>query len=249
MSDTPNNIQRDQIFADPIANLEKFAFDQKVVDVFPDMIRRSVPGYTTILHMIGQLASRYAQSGTRCYDLGCSLGAATLAMRHAISQRDTTIVGVDNSSAMLARCRQVIDADAADVPVELVESNIQSVDIKNASICVSNFTLQFVPLEERQPLLEKIFHGMTSGGVLVLSEKISFEDQSYNNLMRDLHHQFKRLNGYSELEIAQKRDAIENVLIPQTLDSHTAALQEAGFSGTNVWFQCFNFCSLVAFKH
>ena len=247
MHDNSKN-HRDTLFADPMAEVSDFVFDQRVVDIFPDMIKRSVPGYSTILHMIGQLSAKYVQSGSHCYDLGCSLGAATLAMRHSISALDTKIIGVDNSKDMLKRCQQVIDADAAETPIELIEANIQEVNIEKASVVVLNFTLQFVPLDERKTLLKKIYEGMLPGGILILSEKLRFDDNHHNQLMIELHHHFKRANGYSDLEIAQKREAIEDVLVPETLQEHTDRLTKIGFKGVDLWFQCFNFSSLIAFK-
>lgn len=238
----------DTLYANPLEQVAQFAFDARVVDVFPDMIKRSVPGYATIINMIGSLAERYAQSDSRCYDLGCSLGAATLAMRHSIRAAGCQIIGVDNSAAMLARCAQLMDADASDVPVELVQANIQDVDIHNASVAVLNFTLQFIPVQERLGVLNKIAAGLRPNGVLILSEKLAFEDATHQQLMIDLHHNFKRANGYSDLEIAQKRAAIENYLIPETLASHRQRLREAGFHSVDVWFQCFNFASIIAIK-
>ncbi len=238
----------DTIYANPLADVSRFAFDQRVVDVFPDMIKRSVPGYATIINMIGTLAERYAQSGSNCYDLGCSLGAASLAMRHKINASDCKIIGVDNSSAMLKRCQQVMEADTGDIPVELIEAQIQGVAIDNASVVVLNFTLQFIPVEERLDVLKNIWQGLRPGGVLILSEKLAFEDASHEQLMIDLHHNFKRANGYSDLEIAQKRSAIENYLIPETLAVHRRRLRDAGFHSVDIWFQCFNFASIIALK-
>lgn len=238
----------DQIYANPLDQIEQFAFDHQVVNVFPDMIKRSVPGYPTIINMIGNLAERYVTSGTNCYDLGCSLGAATLAMRHKIRATDCQIIGVDCSEAMLERCQQVIDADSAEIPVQLINSTLQTCDIKNASMAVLNFTLQFIPVAERLHQLEKIAQGLNNGGVLILSEKIAFEEPLHHQLMIDLHHNFKRSNGYSDLEIAQKRQAIENYLIPETLKTHKERLRLAGFASADVWFQCFNFASIIAIK-
>lgn len=238
----------DTIYANPLADVSRFAFDQRVVDVFPDMIKRSVPGYATIINMIGSLAERYAQSGSNCYDLGCSLGAASLAMRHKINATDCKIIGVDNSSAMLKRCQQVMEADTGELPVELVEAQIQDVAINNASVVVLNFTLQFIPVDERLDVLKNIWRGLRPKGVLILSEKLAFEDASHEQLMIDLHHNFKRANGYSDLEIAQKRSAIENYLIPETLAVHRQRLRDAGFHSVDIWFQCFNFASIIALK-
>lgn len=240
--------ENDRIYADPLAEIKQFAFDQTVVDVFPDMIKRSVPGYATIINMIGNLAERYARANSRCYDLGCSLGAATLAMRHRIQAADCRIVGVDSSSAMIGRCRQIIAADSGEIDVELVCANLQDVEIFHASMVVLNFTLQFIPIEQRLAVLTQVYSGLLPGGVLILSEKVAFGDAPHQQLMIELHHNFKRANGYSELEIAQKRSAIENVLIPETLDAHRQRLREAGFNSVDVWFQCFNFASLIAIK-
>jgi tRNA (cmo5U34)-methyltransferase len=159
--------------------------------------------------MIGDLTEVYAQANSNCYDLGCSLGAATLAMRHAIKQENCKIIGVDNSPAMIARCRELIALDlaqsisTASVPVELIEINLEEIDLKNASVVVLNFTLQFIDKEKRIAILQKIMAGLNPGGVLILSEKIAFDDQPHQQLMTELHHNFKRANGYSELEIAQ----------------------------------------------
>ncbi len=240
--------QADTIYANPLSEVSRFAFDQRVVDVFPDMIKRSVPGYATIINMIGNLAERYVKADSNCYDLGCSLGAATLAMRHRIQAANCKIIGVDNSAAMVARCQQVIAADSGEVTVELVESAIQAIKIDNASMAVLNFTLQFIVTDERLDVLRNIRNGLNTGGVLILSEKVAFDDEPHQQLMTELHHNFKRANGYSDLEIAQKRSAIEDYLIPETLDVHRQRLRDAGFSSVDVWFQCFNFASIIAIK-
>jgi tRNA (cmo5U34)-methyltransferase len=169
-------------------------------------------------------------------------------MRHRIQAADCKIIGVDNSAAMIARCQQVIAADSGEVPVELVEAQIQDVVLHNASMAVLNFTLQFIPVEERLEMLRNICAGLNSGGVLIISEKVAFDDEPHQHLMTELHHNFKRANGYSDLEIAQKRAAIENYLIPETLDAHRQRLRQAGFNSVDVWFQCFNFASLIAIK-
>lgn len=238
----------DRLYAQPHEEVTGFRFDERVVAVFPDMIKRSVPGYSTIIHMIGQIAERYAQTSTNLYDLGCSLGAATLSMRHRIAAADTRIVAVDNSPDMIERCRTVLAADSGEVPVQLVCTNLQDVVIEQASVSVLNFTLQFIPLAEREALLQRIARGTVTGGVLILSEKIAFEDTEHQTLMTELHHNFKRANGYSDLEIAQKRTALENVLIPETLKTHQQRLLQAGFRSVDCWFQCFNFVSIIAFK-
>ena len=139
----PNSLT-DKLYANPLLEVSAFAFDETVVNVFPDMIKRSVPGYATIINMIGNLAERYAQPDSFCYDLGCSLGAATLAMRHRIQAANCSIIGVDNSAAMITRCQQVIAADSAEIDVALYCADLCEFPIKDASVTVLNFTLQFI---------------------------------------------------------------------------------------------------------
>ncbi len=225
-----------------------FAFDDSVARVFPDMIKRSVPGYTTIIAMTGLMAGRYSQAGSRLYDLGCSLGASTLAMRQHVHHSNCEIISVDNSSSMLARCQGIIATDAHALPVRLVCADLQDIAIDDASVVVLNFTLQFLPLAERESVIQRICEGLRPGGILVLSEKVRFEDPHLDELNIDLHHQFKRANGYSDMEVARKRQALENVLLPETLGDHRRRIANAGFSSCDVWFQCFNFASLIALK-
>lgn len=238
----------DKLFANPLATIEDFRFDDSVAAVFPDMIRRSVPGYQAIISMIGELAGRYAQPGSNCYDLGSSLGAATLAMRHGIKAEGCKLVSIDTSAAMLERAEAFIQQDAADLPVELRCEDISDSDIADASVVVLNFTLQFIPVAQRAPLINKIHAGLRPGGVLILSEKVCFEDPQHQALMTELHHNFKRANGYSDLEIAQKRSALEKVLVPESLATHQQRFRAAGFASADVWFQCLNFASMLAIK-
>ncbi|HET8800726.1 MAG TPA: carboxy-S-adenosyl-L-methionine synthase CmoA [Marinobacter sp.] len=227
---------------------EDFRFDASVARVFPDMIRRSVPGYTTIIPMIEVITEQYVQPGSNCYDLGCSLGASTLAMRHGIAHEDCALIGVDNSAAMIERCEHYIALDDHPLPVTLRCEDIRMTELDNASVTTLNFTLQFVAPEQRNALLARIAAVTRPGGVLILSEKLHFEDDGEEAIQTRLHHEFKRANGYSDLEISQKRSAIEQVLIPETLASHQARLREAGFDQVLVWYQCFNFVSMLAIK-
>ena len=239
----------DKLFAEPLKQIDQFTFNKAVVDVFPDMIKRSVPGYTTIIGMIGDLAERFTQPNTRCYDLGCSLGAASLAMRRRIGVDGCEIIAIDNSRAMIEQCQKLIARDHGATTVEVRCQDILDVDIHNASIVVLNFTLQFIAKEHRGPILRKIYQGLNPGGVLIMSEKVAFADDSHHSLMIDLYHSFKKVNGYSDLEISQKREALENVLMPETLDQHRLRLKQSGFNDADVWFQCFNFASLIAQKN
>lgn len=240
----------DRLFARPLAEVPDFTFNEDVARVFPDMIKRSVPGYPTIIENIGVLATRFAQAGTPLYDLGCSLGAVTQALRRHVRTDGCRVIAVDNSSAMLERCREYLHVQDSMfqelLPVETVEADILALDLRPTSLVAMNFTLQFIPREHRLDLLGRIRRALVPGGALILSEKLRFEDTEEQALLNDLHIDFKRANGYSELEIAQKRSAIENVMKPDSLEEHRERLAAAGFRKVVPWFQCLNFCSLIA---
>lgn len=241
-------MKTDNIFSTPQARTD-FVFDDKVASVFSDMINRSVPGYATILSMIGVLAARFCAPGTRIYDLGCSLGGASLAMAHQIAHKNYELLAIDNSPAMTSRLEsQLTSPLSGDLPITVSCADICDIEINNASVVVLNFTLQFIAPEKRDALVKKIANGLRPGGILILSEKIRFPAEPLNDLFIDLYHEFKQAQGYSALEVAQKRAALENVLIPETIDAHKQRLHNAGFSSCDVWFQCFNFCSMVAVR-
>lgn len=239
--------KHDSLYANPLDKMVDFRFDERVVDVFPDMIQRSVPGYGTLISTIGIMAAHYAQADSNCYDLGCSLGAVTLSLRQRIKQ-PCRIIALDNSPAMIARARKIIALDNHPLPVDVQLADIQQCAIANASVVVMNFTLQFIPITDRLALISKIYQGLKPGGVLILSEKLAFEDPHSQQFHTEIHHDFKRANGYSDMEVSQKRSALENVLLAETLMTHQNRLQTVGFNRSNVWFQCFNFASLIAFK-
>jgi tRNA (cmo5U34)-methyltransferase len=149
---------------------------------------------------------------------------------------------------MVERCRLHVNAYRSDTPVEVIEADIRSAEIKDASVVVLNFTLQFLSPNDRYALIERIYAGLRPGGILIVSEKFIFSDSDAHELLIDLHHDFKRANGYSELEISQKRSAIENVMQPDSISAHKQRFKQIGFSSYEVWFQCFNFGSMFAIK-
>ena len=244
-----NNVPPD---SDQIYAIEQpatpFKFDHKVAAVFPDMIKRSVPGYKEIIQVIQQLAEKYITQNSNAYDLGCSLGAASLALSYGTKSTGVKIIGIDNSEAMINRCTSNIQSFKLRTPIELMQADLQQVKIENASMVVLNYTLQFIPQSMRETVLKNIYQGMNKNGVLILSEKTVFEDPQINRLMIDLHHQFKRDNGYSELEISQKRNALETVLVPESKSVHINRLQEVGFSHASSLQQRLNFVSFIAIK-
>ncbi|HIE54147.1 MAG TPA: carboxy-S-adenosyl-L-methionine synthase CmoA [Chromatiaceae bacterium] len=240
-----NPSERDRLYADPRDEIERFVFDERVAAVFGDMIVRSVPGYATIAAMTGILARQHAVPGSRIYDLGCSLGAATAVMATSLEANQCDFIAVDKAPAMLERAREQFLARRLS-GIRLICADIRDVVIERASVVVLNFTLQFLPVVERLTLLKRIRQGMLPGGVLILSEKIAGDSEEQEQLLVELHEAFKLANGYSELEIAQKRAALEQVMLPEPVDIHRQRLDRAGFGRVDLWFQCFNFVSFLA---
>ncbi len=238
----------DDIFTRPQTQGAPFVFDDRVAEVFPDMVRRSIPGYYDVLEMTTLFAGRFAQPNSNYYDLGCSLGASTWAMDRGIRQPDARLIGVDNSPAMIRRCHTLLKERIKSGTLHLLCADVLDVTIANAAMVVLNYTLQFVPGEHRAELMQRIFHGLKPGGALLLSEKVRFEDERVQNFQVDFYHAFKRFNGYSQMEISRKRNALENVLVPDTIETHLQRLRQAGFRSVHLWFQYFNFVSLVALK-
>ena len=248
----------DNLYATPDINLVDFAFDQRVVDVFPDMIRRSVPAYETIVPLAALVAARSippsaladsASAGGAIYDLGCSRGATTAALL-TYAPENTQVIGVDNSPQMIAAATDGIAAltsTSAAARVEWRCEDIQNTQIKDAAAVVMTYTLQFVPPPQRDALLTRILHGLKPGAPFVYAEKVVLDDAPTQDWAANLHHEFKRANGYSELEVAQKRSAIEKVMIPEAVATHLARLNRLGFERSNLWFQCLNWAAFIGY--
>ena len=239
---------RDAIFSTPLDRVARFSFDEQVVACFPDMIRRSVPGYGQILGMLSLIAQRHLRHGAHVYDLGCSLGASGLALAGTLPEDAFRYTGVDLSPAMVERARQTFADECPKHSLQVTEADIRQLDYQPSGMVILNFTLQFLPPEDRDALLARLFEALEPGGVLILSEKTIDADERDNAWRVERYHDFKRANGYSEMEISQKRTALENVLVPDTLDALHGRLAQAGFPRSVTWFQYLNFASLIAFK-
>ena len=230
---------RDRLFDTP-RQLADFAFDESVAAVFPDMIRRSVPGYETVVALTGMIAARHLTENGRCYDLGCSLGASTQAVLNVVGEIPCEIFAVDGSAAMLDEARRM---GGGEKRVRWIHADVREVEIEDAQVVILNYVLQFLPPPDRLPLLRRIRAGLMEGGVLIVSEKLAG-----TGYFDELHLDFKRANGYSELEISQKRAALEDVMRIDTERDHLKRLERAGFAGSEVWFRCLNWASFVAWS-
>lgn len=241
-------MDKDQIFHDTNCESGSFEFNESVARVFPDMLRRSIPGYEASIEAIGMLVRQYVKPNTNCYDLGCSLGESTLAIRRNIRIPACEILAIDSAPAMVERCRTTVDTDQSETPVTVIEGDIRDIEIENASIVIMNYTLQFLPIADRQALISRIYSGMVSGGMFLLSEKVSNEDPVVDSLLTHFHHKFKRAHAYSDLEIARKRTALENILIPETEGTHIERLEYTGFKNPSVWLKHINFVSIMSLR-
>ena len=241
-----NNCE-DKLFAQQFSKVKAFAFDEQVAEVFADMIKRSVPGYDSILKSIAMFCMQYAQENSNIYDLGCSLGAVAITAAQVTADKNCHILAVDTSESMLEKCQNIVDSKNLRNRIELLHQDINTLSIKNASVVVSNFTLQFLPKQQRLAVIQMIFQGLNSGGIFILSEKFK-GTQTTDKFLIEHYHAYKKINGYSNKEIQQKRQALKDVLIPDSILEIEDRLKTAGFTQIHKWFQCFNFASFVAIK-
>jgi tRNA (cmo5U34)-methyltransferase len=240
--------EKDRLFANPKSEIDAFDFGEETAEVFDDMLERSVPLYRELQRMTGELANEFAVSGTQVYDLGCSTGI-TLQTLCATVEKEVSFIGVDFSRAMLDKARHNLTRLDIRRDCRFEEADLNTgVGIENASVVVLNLTLQFVRPLYRDRLINDIASGLVDNGCLILVEKVLSNDSLFNRTFVRLHHEMKRRNGYSELEIAQKREALENVLIPYRAEENIELLKKNGFRHADVFFKWYNFCGLLGIK-
>ncbi len=239
---------KDRIYASKQDKIEKFVFNDKVASVFSDMIQRSVPGYTALNQLLPIVANQFIQENSNVYDLGCSLGEASISIANTTTCSNVNIYAVDNSIAMIRQLQsRLIELNLAS-SIKVIARDLAEIKICNGSFAILNYTLQFIDQSKRDALINKICSGLNKQGALLLSEKITYEDKVEDLLMQQLHETFKRKNDYSELEISQKREALENVLVRDTHEQHIKRLKKSGFSKVIVLSKYLNFVSYLAIK-
>lgn len=242
--------KRDAIFNNPIPVIKGFQFNEQVAEVFDDMVSRSVPFYDEIHKIILDIAGRLDLDGKRIYDIGCSTGT-TISILDAFlkKEKDATaqFVGIDNSAPMLKKCQTKLSKKKIS-NVELIQGNAEDQKLAKSGMVIMNYTLQFIPVKNRLDILKRIYRSLEKGGVFIYAEKIKAENKAVNELLIDLYYDFKRRNGYSEMEIAQKREALENVLIPHTPEDQLQLLKEAGFKKAETLFRWYNFACFIGIK-
>lgn len=239
---------KDEVFRERFNRPSDFEFSSTVAGVFDDMVNRSVPFYDEMQRMIGELAADHYQDNTNIYDLGCSTGATLIQMNESIPPH-IQFIGIDDSPDMLEKCRQKLRESRFARPLKLEVADLNNgVHIYDASVVVLCLTLQFVRPVHREKLLKSIYDGMVPGGAVIIIEKILAEDSTFNRDFIKYYYDMKRRNQYSEMEISQKREALENVLIPYKLSENIMLLREAGFTQCEVFFKWYNFSGFIAKK-
>ena len=239
--------KQDKLFEEGNVSGLPFSFNQEVTEVFEDMIDRSVPGYTTSLNIIQQQTKKHFIEQTTIYDLGCSLGASTTALLNAVHE-NFKIIAIDSSESMIKACQNRFKEQIKADQVNFLNEDILESEIKNASVVVINFVLQFLKIGDRSELLRKIYKGLIPRGILILSEKVHFNSQRKTEEMSDIYHSFKSINGYSELEISSKRDSLEGVLVTETEDQHLARAKDSGFINPDKLMSNLNFLTYKFIK-
>lgn len=233
----------DKVFTKPIT--KQFEFDEDVAAVFDDMLERSIPFYKEVIDLTCKTICLHVKEGAHVVDLGCSTANTLLAL-HKMSNKSYHLLGIDNAEAMLHLARQKIHAYGA--KIELVSADITQVALSLKDVIIANYMLQFIRPLQRAEFVAKIYEALNPNGLFIFSEKIVFEDKVLNKQMIDLYYDFKRKQGYSDFEIAQKREALENVLIPYTEAENKAMLKGAGFESIETIFKWGNFATFIAKK-
>lgn len=242
-------LNKDQFFRQPFSEITSFEFNQEVADVFDDMVSRSVPFYHEIHRILLDLLDRTYLGTGDIYDLGCSTGTSIKLMAEHLKKSGISpqFVGVDNSAPMLEKAKEKLNG-LVEKQVILECEDLENINVKNAELVIMNYTLQFLPEDNRLDLIKKVHEGLNDKGLFLLTEKIDTPDEGIHSLLTDLYYDFKRRNGYSELEISQKREALENVLVPLTPEAQMNMLREAGFEKVDMIFRWYNFACYLGVK-
>ncbi|CBW27221.1 conserved hypothetical protein [Halobacteriovorax marinus SJ] len=242
-------MKKDKFFAKEMSSIQSFEFNHDVAEVFDDMVSRSVPFYDEIHRIILDLVDRKYNGGA-IYDLGCSTATTISILDKHFKKRgipSPDYIGIDNSSPMLVKAKEKIKKNKVE-NAEFICSDIADVAFRKSGMIIMNYTLQFIKPTSRPELLKKIYKSLDKGGMFILAEKIKCSGHTINDLLIELYYDFKRRNGYSELEISQKREALENVLIPITPEKQIELLKKAGFKKVEMIFRWYNFACYLGVK-
>lgn len=229
--------------------VDDFRFDEGVARVFDDMLQRSVPFYAEIQRMTVELAQRFVQPGSAIVDLGCSIGTTLAALARGIEDSSVRLVGLDNAAPMLARARARLEAEGVMDRCRLEEVDLnEEFELGDASVVIMNWTLQFVRPLNRDRVMSTIYQGLRDRACLIVFEKVLSDEPLLNRMYIDVYHDFKRRNGYSDMDIAEKRERLENVLVPYRIEDNLQLLGRNGFKVKDVFFRWYNWAGFLAVK-
>lgn len=240
-------MKKDKLF-DKKTLIEDFTFSEQVAEVFDDMLSRSVPFYSTIIDSIAELMRRQVPQGSRVYDLGCSTGTTLLELARRLGDMELHYTGIDNAPAMIKKARLKAEMYSKSGVIEFIEGDITSSCLTDADVIICNYTIQFIRPLARPGFVRRIYDNLSEGGLFFVSEKIINHDKKLNRSFIDMYHLFKRQQGYSELEISSKREALENILVPFSIEENIDLIRQTGFPTAETFFQWFNFASFIAVK-
>ena len=226
--------------------IQPFCFDEGVADCFDDMVSRSVPYYGEIHRILLDILPYQVRAGDRIYDLGCSTGTTLLAISQNIQDPSMQLIGLDQSPFMIAKAKEKCASCVH--PIEFICEDLRCHPLQNSGLVIMNYTLQFIAEVDRAKLLHRIYRSLRPGGLFILSEKIESKDSKVQQLQTNLYYDFKRKNGYSELEISQKREALENILVPLSLEAQLELLHLSGFDHVDMIFRWFSFACFIGIK-
>lgn len=238
---------KDKYFANQMKEVAPFSFNEEVAEVFDDMISRSVPFYDETMQMLVGLSRKSLRPNDRVYDLGCSTASTLLRLHLELKDLNLQFIGIDQSAPMIEKATAKLKSYQA-TGVELKAQDILTTSFESSGLFILNYTLQFIHPDKRLELLKNIYSSLRPGGMLFMAEKIKADDESFQKTITDLYYDFKRTQGYSELEISQKREALENVLIPLSPEAEMSLLKKAGFESCEMMFRWYNFAAFIAFK-
>lgn len=240
-------MSRDNIFKTDHPPAE-FAFDSRVAEVFDDMLNRSIPCYRQVIDMSISLLNRFCRNGDIIYDLGCSTGITLIEIARKLALQDLNFIGIDSSQAMVDKARLKLEMFSSSYDISCHRQNIAEVELKQCGAVLINYTLQFLTPDTRAVLLKKVYQALRPGGILILTEKITSPHSDIKKNYEDIYLEFKKEQGYSDTEIARKRKALENVLIPFTIRDNVLIMEKSGFTHVESFFQWFNFAAFLGLK-
>jgi tRNA (cmo5U34)-methyltransferase len=228
-------------------NSSEFSFT--TIRDFDAHIAREIRGYETLFSIASGLADTVIATGTNVYDLGCSTGRFLVSLAKRIADETDTFrrryvqfIGIEPNDNFADRHR-----DAPDSVTFIRKRVTPSTQFENASLISAIFTLQFIPIHERQPVVRNIYEGLNPGGVFLLAEKVYSSDPEIDRLINNSHLDFKR-EITDAAQILENDVRLRSIMRPLTLQENVSLLGNAGFNRCECFWRVNNFVALIAIK-